>query len=211
MYINTKISQLLQESLSNADGLIHYWNHAGLKNYPFLARVALSQLSTPAGSAVLENDFSTFANLVTRHRSNLDPAIIDMIIFCKLNVCSIPKFIPRISGANIAENITIKLRDPLIQQALRLMNQEEIDDDDDSDPYVDDYILILLVTIFRFRIMIKFSCFHLCSDYDNDNVNDSQAFLRNVRADITKPPTKLIKKTLDLNFWFFFIRSSEIA
>ena len=140
LYMNTKTSQSLQESLSTSDGLIHYWNHAGLKSYPFLAKVALSQLATPAGSAVLENDFSTFANLVTRHRSNLDPAIVEMILFCKLNASLIPNIIPRISEAKITENIPIKLRDPIIQQALRLMNAEEIDEDEDSDPDVDDNI-----------------------------------------------------------------------
>ena len=138
LYINTKTSQSLQESLSTPDGLLHFWNHAGLKSYPVLAKVALAQLATPAGSAVLENDFSTFANLVTRHRANLDPAIVEMILFCKLNASLIPAVIPRISDAKITENIPIKLRDPNIQQALRLMNAEEVDEDEDSDPDVDD-------------------------------------------------------------------------
>ena len=63
-----------------------------------------------------------------------------MILFCILNASLIPNIIPRISEAKITENIPIKLPDPIIQQALRLMNAEEIDEDEDSDPDVDDNI-----------------------------------------------------------------------
>ena len=140
LYMNTKTSQSLQETLSSPDGLLHYKNYAGLTNYPILAKVALAQLATPAGSAVLENDFSTFAKLATRHRANSDPAIVEMILFCKLNASLIPTVIPRISDAKITENIPIKLRDPNIQHALRLMNAEEVDVDEDSDPDIDDNI-----------------------------------------------------------------------
>ena len=63
-----------------------------------------------------------------------------MILFCKLNASLIPTVIPRISEAKITENIPIKLRDPNIRQALRLMNVEEVDEDEDSDPDVDDNV-----------------------------------------------------------------------
>ena len=63
-----------------------------------------------------------------------------MIMFCKLNASDIPNFIPKICNSKTTENIPIKLRDPTIQQALRLINQEEIDENKDSDPHVDDYI-----------------------------------------------------------------------
>ena len=65
LYKSKKTSATLQISLVKPDGLVNYWKNQGAKDYPVLA---LSQLGTPPGSGVLENDFSTFANLLTCHR-----------------------------------------------------------------------------------------------------------------------------------------------
>ena len=73
----------------------------------------------------------------------------------KLNTSLVSLFIPRINDVNITENIPIKLRDPLIRQALQTMNQEEIDVDVDSDLNIDNNIKFFLTTIFRFATMLK--------------------------------------------------------
>jgi hypothetical protein len=78
LYMNIKISPAMQGNLTTPSGLIKYWMTSGAKQFPVMAVVALAQLGTPPGSGVLENDFSSFANLVTRHRALLDPAMIEM-------------------------------------------------------------------------------------------------------------------------------------
>jgi hypothetical protein len=82
----------------------------------------MAQLGTPPGSGVLENDFSTFANLVTRHRSRLDTGIVEMVLFCKLNYKLIPTLIPEISAETINDHIPIRLSDPDMQADLQEMN-----------------------------------------------------------------------------------------
>ena len=61
-YMTKKTASALQISLTSPDGLIHFWQHTGKREFPVLAVVAMAQLGTPPGSGVLENDFSTFAN-----------------------------------------------------------------------------------------------------------------------------------------------------
>ena len=89
----------------------------------------MAQLGTPPGSGVLENDFSTFANLVTRRRSRLDAGFIEMILFCKLNHNLIPNTIPEISRETINDHVPIRLRDPDMQAELQ---------DFDVDPHAHD-------------------------------------------------------------------------
>ena len=132
-YVNIKISLVMQGNLITPAGLIKYWLTLGAKEYPFMAVVALAQLGTPPGSGVLENDFSSFANLVTRHRSTLDPAMAEMnwILFCKLNFSLIPSIIPAIATAAINEKIPIRLRDPDLQDNLQHANDIPADIDSD--------------------------------------------------------------------------------
>jgi hypothetical protein len=75
------------------------------KDFPAFTVVAMAQLGTPPGSGVLENDFSTFANLVIRRRFRLDTGIIEMILFCKLN--HISNMIPEINSSDIKDNISL--------------------------------------------------------------------------------------------------------
>jgi hypothetical protein len=82
---------------------------------------------------VLENDISTFANLVTRHRSRLEPSIIEMILFCKLNYKLIPYLIPAISADSIKNHIPIQLRDPDMQDELQQMNVDPHANDNEPD------------------------------------------------------------------------------
>ena len=71
-YMTKKTASPLQVSLTSPEGLIHFWQHTGKRDFPVLAVVVMARLGTPPGSGVLENDFSAFANLVTRRRSWLD-------------------------------------------------------------------------------------------------------------------------------------------
>ena len=96
-----------------------------------MAVVSLAQLGTPPGSGVLENDFSSFANLVTRHRSTLDPAMVEMILFCKLNFSLISSIIPATATAAINEKIPMRLRDPDLQDNLQHANDIPADIDSD--------------------------------------------------------------------------------
>jgi hypothetical protein len=57
-----------------------------------------------------------------RHRSRLEPSIIEMILFCKLNYKLIPNVIPAISADRIKNHIPIRLRDPNMQDELQQMN-----------------------------------------------------------------------------------------
>lgn len=131
LYIGIKISTLLQGNLTTPTGLINYWIGMGAKEFPVMSTVALAQLGTPPGSGVLENDFSSFANLVTRHRSSLDTAMVEMILFCKLNHHLIPNVIPAIKSEDIDANLPIRLRDPDMQNELQPVL--DASDDNDSD------------------------------------------------------------------------------
>lgn len=97
----------------------------------------MAQLGTPPGSGVLENDFSTFANLVTRHRSRLDTGIVEMILFCKLNYKLIPSIIPEITAEMIKNHIPIRLSDPDMQAELQPMNVDPHANDGESDVEAD--------------------------------------------------------------------------
>jgi hAT family C-terminal dimerisation region len=132
-YMTKKTPSALQ---TKPEGLIQYWQTTGKKYFPVLSVVAMAQLGTPPGSGVLENDFSTFANLVTRHRSRLEPSIIEMILFCKLNYKLIPNVIPAISAESIKNHIPIRLRDPDMQAELQQMLVDPHANDSESD--VDD-------------------------------------------------------------------------
>ena len=101
------------------------------QEYPVMAIVALAQLGTPPGSGVLENDFSSFANLMTRHRSSLDPAMVEMILFCKLNFSLIPCTIPVLATAAIDAKIPMRFRDPDLQDNQKLVNDVPADIDSD--------------------------------------------------------------------------------
>jgi hAT family C-terminal dimerisation region len=135
-YMTKKTPSALQILLTKPEGLIQYWQTTGKKYFPVLSVVAMAQLGTPPGSGVLENDFSTFANLVTRHRSRLEPSIIEMILFCKLNYKLIPDVIPAISAESIKNHIPIRLRDPDMQAELQQMLVDPHANDSESD--VDD-------------------------------------------------------------------------
>ena len=104
---------------------------SGTKDYPVMAAVALAQLGTPPGSGVLENDFSSFATLVTRHRSSLDPAMVEMILFCKLNFALIPTIIPVIAPADIDAHLPIRPRDPNLQNDVQPIIVASIELDSD--------------------------------------------------------------------------------
>jgi hypothetical protein len=130
-YVNIKISLAMQVNLTTPAGLIKYWLTLGAKEYPVMAVVALAQLGTPPGSGVLENDFSSFANLVTRHRSSLDPAMVEMILFCKLNFSLIPSTIPVVATAAIDAKIPMRFRDPDLQENQQLVNDVPADIDSD--------------------------------------------------------------------------------
>ena len=86
-------------SLTRPEGLTNVWQNMDKKDFPAFTVVAIAQLGTPPGSGVLENDFSTFANLFIRRRSLLDTGIIEMILFCKLN-----HMIPEINSSDIMDN-----------------------------------------------------------------------------------------------------------
>ena len=131
LYMSRKTSATLEISLVKPDGLIHYWKNQGAKDYPVLAVVALSQLATPPGSGVLENDFSRFANLLTRHRSKLDPATVEMILFCKLNISLIQASISVIKADELDSHIPTQLRDPTVQAQLREMYHVPDDSEED--------------------------------------------------------------------------------
>ena len=130
-YVNIKISLVMQGNLTTPARLIKYWLTLGAKEYPVMAVVALAQLGTPPGSGVLENDFSSFVNLVTRHRSTLDPAMVEMILFCELNFSLIPSIIPAIATAAINEKIPMRLRDRDLQDNLQHANDISADIDGD--------------------------------------------------------------------------------
>ena len=132
-YMTKKTASALQISLTRPEGLIHYWLNTGKRDFPVLAVVAMAQLGTPPGSGVLKNDFSTFANLVTRHRSRLDTGIVEMVLFCKLNYKLIPTLIPEISAETINDHIPIRLSDPDMQADLQEMNVDLCENESDSD------------------------------------------------------------------------------
>ena len=136
-YMTKKTASALQISLTRPEGLIHYWQNTGKRDFPVLAVVAMAQLGTPPGSGVLENDFSTFANLVSRRRSRLDTSIVEMILFCKLNYKLIPNLIPDISSETIKNHIPIRLSDPDMQAELQAMNVDPHANDSESDVEAD--------------------------------------------------------------------------
>ena len=92
----------------------------------------MAQLGTPPGS-VLEDDFSTLANLVTRRRSRLDAGFIEMILFCKLNHNLIPNTIPEISRETVNDHVPIRLRDPDMQAELQNFDVDPHAHDSESD------------------------------------------------------------------------------
>ena len=132
-YMTKKTASALQVSLTSPEGLIHFWQHTGKREFPVLAVVAMAQLGTPPGSGVLENDFSTFANLVTRRRSRLDAGIVEMILFCKLNHNLIPNSVPEISRETINDHVPIRLRDPDMQAELQALDVDPHAHDSESD------------------------------------------------------------------------------
>ena len=89
------------------------------------ALVTFAELGIPPGSGVP----GSFANLVTRHRSSLDPAMIEMILFCKLNFSLIPSTIPVVATAAIDAKVPMRYRDPDLNQQLL----DDVPADIDSD------------------------------------------------------------------------------
>ena len=59
----------------------------------------------------------------------LDPAMVEMILFCKLNFSLIPSIIPAIATAAINEKIPMRLRDPDLQDNLQHANDIPADID----------------------------------------------------------------------------------
>ena len=129
--MNIKISPLMQGNITTPAGLLKYWMTSRAKEYPVMAVVALAQLGTPPGSGVLENDFSSFANLVTRHRSSRNPAMVEMMLFCKLNFSLIPKVIPVIAPTQTNVNLPIRFRNPDLQNDEQPIHAVRIESDDD--------------------------------------------------------------------------------
>lgn len=130
-YMDVRISPAMQGNLTTPAGLIKYWLTLGAKEFPVMAVVAMAQLGTPPGSGVLENDFSSFANLVTRHRSCLDPAMVEMILFCKLNFSLIPRIIPVVAKDAIDAKLPVRLKNPDLQDNLQYVNHAPVDLDSD--------------------------------------------------------------------------------
>ena len=90
-YEQLTLTQEAKVMMMSPSGLQRWWVTTGRENFPNLYVVARSKLATPAGSGVLENDFSMSSNLLTRRRSLIDPSYAEMILFCRFNYEQIPQ------------------------------------------------------------------------------------------------------------------------
>lgn len=137
LYFTYRPRQEVKAKIMTADGLMTFWLGIGKRLVPYLSEVALCVLGCPPGSGTLENDFSSFANLLTRHRSSMLTSTAEMILFCKQNSSLIPDLIPIISNDDIRSHIPERITDPVKQNAIREMNVNAnalyVDNESDSD------------------------------------------------------------------------------
>jgi hypothetical protein len=139
-YSGKRIPLEVRSLLAKAPGLLDFWKGIGNVLFPYVAEAALGHLGCPPGSGVLENDFSGFANFLTRHRSTILTSTAEMVLFCKQNYDLIPNHIPKISKADINNHIPERLKDPVRQRQLQVLHPHELDnvDYDSDDHYASD-------------------------------------------------------------------------
>jgi hypothetical protein len=137
LYFAYRPKEEVKANIMIAEGLMAFWLDIGKRLFPYLSEVALCVLGCPPGSGTLENDFSSFANLLTRHRSSMLTSTAEMILFCKKNSSLIPDLIPIISNDDIRSHIPERITDPVKQNAIREMNVNAnalyVDNESDSD------------------------------------------------------------------------------
>lgn len=88
------------------------WKKHGYTIARQLVAVVQAVLGVPPASAVLERDFCIADSVKTRKRSSVDPAFVEMIIFCRGNYDVIPNHIPPLSASAQKESIPDRLTDP---------------------------------------------------------------------------------------------------
>jgi hypothetical protein len=72
--------------------LLQWWRDTGTEMFPTMADAFRVLLAVPGGSADLEADFSSASNLVTKRRSRLDAALVEVCLLLHLAPESIPSF-----------------------------------------------------------------------------------------------------------------------
>jgi hypothetical protein len=78
---------------------LQFWSSAAVKrDLPVLCVVAQVVLGHPASAAYIERDFGIASLMLTNKRSLLDVAWVDMMLFLRANINSIPTDLRRISA-----------------------------------------------------------------------------------------------------------------
>jgi len=89
-----------------------FWKKHGDTICPQLKPVAQAILGLPPASAVLERDFCIADSVMTRKRGSVDPAYVEMMLFCRANYHLIPSRIPELDAEKVKEAIPTRLTDP---------------------------------------------------------------------------------------------------
>jgi hAT family C-terminal dimerisation region len=67
-------------------GVVDYWSSENVQTaFPVLSRIALIFNSAPASTGILERDFGSSGNLITRQRTSLGEEFVEMCMFVKAN------------------------------------------------------------------------------------------------------------------------------
>ena len=84
--VNREILTYKAEPRPNTDEHPLNWWKEHQYRYPFLARLAMALMCTPATSVPSERVFSTAGDIVTQNRARLQPQHVDTLVFLKKNM-----------------------------------------------------------------------------------------------------------------------------
>ena len=98
--------------MKDGQQVAEFWRGYGRKHFPIVAWVARAVLGAPASSAVLERDFGEAGKLVNRQRSSLSSEYVEMLMFLRGALDSIPEDVPSLSQEKLDSAIPARLVDP---------------------------------------------------------------------------------------------------
>eukprot|EP00752_Nemacystus_decipiens_P008160 g7299.t1 len=103
-------------------GGVEYWRTHGQHWPPEFRSLAQAVFAAPASSACVERDFCMADMFLPRKRGSLDPAYLEMALYLRGQIGSIPLDIPKLSEDAIEDAIPDRLTDPEKLQEVNVLD-----------------------------------------------------------------------------------------
>lgn len=116
---------------------VDYWREHGSDHPPVLGKLAQALLGAPSSAGCVERDFCIADMFQPRKHGGLDPANLEMSLYPRGQLSSIPLDIPKLTDEQAAKAIPDRLTDPAKLAEVKVLDflpesTEDADDDEED-------------------------------------------------------------------------------